>query len=79
MKRSAYRVNAQGKQNYNSTKYKDMKIHIDEIRSAEMKLEDINEEIREARFHHDKEREAFMLKEKRETLKFLALAEKENA
>ena len=56
-----------------------MKIHIDEIRSAEMKLEDINEEIREARFHDDKEREEFMLKEKRETLKFLALAEKEDA
>lgn len=56
-----------------------MKIHIDEIRSAEMKLEDINEEIREARFHDDKERENFMLKEKRETLKILALAEKEDA
>ena len=56
-----------------------MKINIDEIRQAESTLEDINEEIREARLHDDKEREEFMLKEKRETLKFLALAEKEDA
>ena len=56
-----------------------MKIHIDEIRQAESTLEDINEEIREARFHDDQERVDFMLKEKRETLKFLALAEKEDA
>lgn len=54
-------------------------ITIDEIRQAESTLEDINEEIREARFHDDKEFEEFMLKEKRETLKLLALAEKENA
>jgi hypothetical protein len=54
-------------------------ITIDEIRSAEMKLEDINEELREARFHDDQERVEFMLKEKRETLKFLALAEKGDA
>ena len=53
-----------------------MKINIDEIRQAESTLEDINEEIREARFHDDKKREEFMLKEKRKTLKFLALAEK---
>ena len=49
-----------------------MKIHIDEIRQAESTLEDINEEIREARFHDDKERENFMLKEKREIEKVLA-------
>jgi len=52
-------------------------ITIDQIRQAESTLEDINEEIQEARFHDDQEREEFMLKEKRETLKFLALAEKE--
>ena len=56
-----------------------MNIHIDEIRQAESTLEDINEELREARFYDNREREAFMLKEKRETLKFLALAEKEDA
>ena len=54
-------------------------VTIDQIRQAESTLEDINEEIREARFHDDKERVDFMLKEKRETLKLLALAEKEDA
>jgi len=54
-------------------------ITIDEIRQAESTLEDINEEIREARFYDDKEREEFMLKEKRETLKLLALVPKEDA
>ena len=54
-------------------------ITIDQIRQAESTLEDINEEIREARFYDDQEREDFMLKEKRETLKFLALAEKGDA
>lgn len=47
-------------------------ITIDEIRQAESTLEDINEEIREARFHDDQEREEFMLKEKREIEKVLA-------
>jgi hypothetical protein len=47
-------------------------ITIDEIRQAESTLEDINEEIREARFHDDQEREAFMLKEKREIETVLA-------
>ena len=54
-------------------------ITIDEIRQAESTLEDINEEIREARFRDDQERVDFMLKEKRETLKLLARAEKGDA
>ena len=47
-------------------------ITIDTIRQAESTLEDINEEIREARFHDDQEREEIMLKEKREIEKILA-------
>ena len=53
-------------------------ITIDQIRQAETTLEDINEEIREAQFHDDQERVEFMLKEKRETLEFLARTEKED-
>ena len=54
-----------------------MKITIDEIAQAETGLIEIEKEIREARFNEDIEREEYMLKEKLETLKFLALAGKE--
>lgn len=54
-----------------------MKITIDEIAQAEVFLVEIEKEIREARFHEDIEWEKYMLKEKLETLKFLASAEKE--
>lgn len=54
-----------------------MKITIDEIAQAESGLVEIEAEIREARFHEDKDWEEYMLKEKQKTLKFLALVEKE--
>tara|TARA_R110002020_G_scaffold256701_1_gene470370 strand:- start:536 stop:718 length:183 start_codon:yes stop_codon:yes gene_type:complete len=54
-----------------------MNITIDEIAQAETGLVEIEKEIREARFHDDVEHENYMLKEKLETLKFLASAEKQ--
>jgi len=56
-----------------------MKITIDEIAQAETGLVEIEKEIREARFYEDIEREKYMLKEKLETLKFLASAEKQQS
>jgi len=54
-----------------------MRITIDEIAQAETGLIEIEHEIREARFQDDVEHENYMLKEKLETLKFLASAEKQ--
>jgi len=56
-----------------------MNITIDEIAQAEAGLVEIEKEIREARFHEDIEREEYMLKEKLDTLKFLASAEKQES
>ena len=56
-----------------------MRITIDEIAQAETGLVEIEKEIREARFYEDIEREKYMLKEKLETLKFLASAEKQQS